>query len=146
MTGTLSYHLRRLPHLGQCEGGVTSDSPRGSRQTTTFRKLPTHAPKAKRKTMYVTCWAKGRVAYQVRLPCNSPTLDEARDVDHRVRRRLVRHVEFRGHRRAVHRLALGQQVLDLPHPAGGREVRAVGRGVRVGLDAPEQLGDRKSTR
>jgi hypothetical protein len=38
-------------HLGQCDGGVMSDSPRGSRQTTTFRKLPTQAPKAKTKMM-----------------------------------------------------------------------------------------------
>jgi hypothetical protein len=51
MTGRLSYHLRVLPHLGQCEGGVTIDSPRGRRQTTTFKKLPTHAPNANRKTM-----------------------------------------------------------------------------------------------
>jgi hypothetical protein len=51
MTGRLSYHLRSLPHLGQCDGGETIDSPRGSRQTTTFKKLPTHVPIAKRKKM-----------------------------------------------------------------------------------------------
>ena len=49
--GTLSYHVSGLSHLGQCDGGETSDSSRGSRQTTTFRKLPMHAPSAKRKKM-----------------------------------------------------------------------------------------------
>ena len=33
------------PHLGQCEGGLTIDSPRGTRQTTTLRKLATKAPR-----------------------------------------------------------------------------------------------------
>jgi hypothetical protein len=44
--------------LGQCDGGVISDSPRGSLHTTTFRKLPTHAPSRKRKTMK-TAWDMG---------------------------------------------------------------------------------------
>src|SRR5437763_16573691 len=57
-TGRLSYHLSRLLHLGQCEAGVTSDSPRGSRQTTTFKKLPIHAPSRNRKTGRVY-WAPG---------------------------------------------------------------------------------------
>jgi hypothetical protein len=47
----LSYHASFVLHLGQCEGGETIDSSRGNRQTTTLRKLPTHAPKAKKKMM-----------------------------------------------------------------------------------------------
>jgi hypothetical protein len=34
----------RVPQFGQCDGGETSDSPRGRRQMTTFRKLPIAAP------------------------------------------------------------------------------------------------------
>src|SRR5262245_3851489 len=37
------------PQPGQRERGDTTDSPRGRRQTTTFRKLPTHAPSANAK-------------------------------------------------------------------------------------------------
>src|SRR6202035_5989698 len=48
----LSYHLSVLLHFGQCEGGVARDSPRGSRHTTTFRKLPMQAPRAKKKMIY----------------------------------------------------------------------------------------------
>src|SRR3712207_5859570 len=72
ITGTLSYHLSRFLHLGQCEGGLDSPSIvlsigpssvssfgscsiRGIRQTTTFKKLPTQAPRAKRKRMKMTC-------------------------------------------------------------------------------------------
>src|SRR5689334_4366022 len=50
-TGMLSYHGSSFSHLGQCDGGVTSDSPRGSRQTTTFKKLPMHAPSTNRETI-----------------------------------------------------------------------------------------------
>src|SRR4051812_15691916 len=32
------------PQLGQCEGGDTTDSPRGTRQITTFRNDPTRRP------------------------------------------------------------------------------------------------------
>src|SRR5687768_14683905 len=75
ITGTLSYHLIGVSHLGQCDGGfdkpsiVRSSAPkvvspsfssiRGSRQTTTFRKDPTHAPTAKRKGMRTRCWGMG---------------------------------------------------------------------------------------
>src|SRR3954467_8489092 len=51
----LSYHRSGVLHFGQCEPGETSDSSRGKRQTTTFKKLPTHAPRAKRKRMKVRC-------------------------------------------------------------------------------------------
>jgi hypothetical protein len=40
----LSRALMRSPQFGQCDGGETIDSPRGTRQMTTFRKLPAHAP------------------------------------------------------------------------------------------------------
>ena len=43
-TGTLSYGLTGAPHSGQCEPGLTSDSPAGTRWATTFRKLPMTAP------------------------------------------------------------------------------------------------------
>jgi hypothetical protein len=43
-TGMLSRAFIRVPQLGQCDGGRTIDSPRGTRQTTTFRKLPAAAP------------------------------------------------------------------------------------------------------
>src|SRR3954470_14947918 len=41
----LSRGLIRSPQFGQCDGGETIDSPRGTRQMTTFRKLPMHAPR-----------------------------------------------------------------------------------------------------
>src|SRR5580765_1002210 len=44
-TGTLSHAAIGAPHDGQRERGDTSDSPRGRRWTTTFRKLPTIRPK-----------------------------------------------------------------------------------------------------
>ena len=40
--------MREL-HLGQCDGGLTIDSPRGTRQITTLRKLAMHAPIQKLK-------------------------------------------------------------------------------------------------
>src|SRR4051812_29950052 len=40
----LSRALIRTSQFGQCDGGATIDSPRGTRQMTTFRKLPRHAP------------------------------------------------------------------------------------------------------
>jgi hypothetical protein len=46
--GTMSGSMRsRWLQLGQWDGGSASDSPRGSRQMQTFRKLPTMAPKTK---------------------------------------------------------------------------------------------------
>ena len=33
-------------HFGQCDGGETIDSPRGTRHATTFRNEATHAPAA----------------------------------------------------------------------------------------------------
>src|SRR4051812_41411116 len=40
----LSRALIRSSQFGQCDGGETIDSPRGTRQMTTFRKLPATAP------------------------------------------------------------------------------------------------------
>src|SRR5689334_5701188 len=77
-TGMLSYHLSGLLHLGQCDGGcdnpsiVFSSGPNtersfgscsicGKRQTTTFKKLPTHAPSAKTKRMKIR-WGSIRFA------------------------------------------------------------------------------------
>src|SRR4051794_23727225 len=40
----LSRALIRFPQFGQCDGGETIDSPRGTRQMTTLRKLPAQAP------------------------------------------------------------------------------------------------------
>jgi hypothetical protein len=42
----LSRGLIRSPQFGQCDGGDTIDSLRGTRQTTTLRKLPTQAPRS----------------------------------------------------------------------------------------------------
>src|SRR3954447_10644590 len=44
--GTLSRARIRSPQFGQCDGGETIDSPRGTRQMTTFRKLPMQAPRS----------------------------------------------------------------------------------------------------
>src|ERR687894_1956817 len=44
-TGTLSYGAIGAPQPGQRERGRTSDSPRGRRWITTFRKLPMSAPR-----------------------------------------------------------------------------------------------------
>src|SRR3954470_17162158 len=55
-TGMLSRQASRCSHLGHREGGVMSDSSRGNRQTTTFKKLPMHAPNAKKKQMKMRCW------------------------------------------------------------------------------------------
>ena len=49
MIGRFSLHVRRWPHFGHRDGGVTTDCPVGRRQTSTFRKLPTHAPKQNAK-------------------------------------------------------------------------------------------------
>src|SRR5208282_640439 len=48
-SGTLSYGAIGFPHLGQCEGGRTMDSPAGIRRMHTFRKLPTTRPSTKAK-------------------------------------------------------------------------------------------------
>ena len=42
----LSRALIRCPQRGQCDGGDTIDSARGTRQMTTLRKLPTQAPRS----------------------------------------------------------------------------------------------------
>ena len=47
--GMFWYHLIGALHLGQCDGGLTIDSPRGTRQITTLRKLAMHAPSPKLK-------------------------------------------------------------------------------------------------
>jgi hypothetical protein len=46
----LHHHLIGVLHFGQCEGGETIDSPRGTRQTTTFRNEPINAPRANENT------------------------------------------------------------------------------------------------
>jgi len=38
------------PHLGQCDRGRTTDSPRGTRQMTTFRNDPMSRPKIPQTT------------------------------------------------------------------------------------------------
>ena len=43
------YHRIGDWHFGQCEGGETIDSPRGTRQMTTFRNEAMHAPSQKEK-------------------------------------------------------------------------------------------------
>ena len=43
-TGTLSYGLTGAPQPGQCDPGLTSDSPAGTRWATTLRKLPMTSP------------------------------------------------------------------------------------------------------
>ena len=47
--GMFWYHLIAALHFGQCDGGLTIDSPRGTRQMTTFKKLAMHAPSPKLK-------------------------------------------------------------------------------------------------
>jgi hypothetical protein len=42
--GMLSQARTGCPHVMQREAGLTTDSPRGTRATTTFRKLPQTAP------------------------------------------------------------------------------------------------------
>src|SRR5437867_4155841 len=126
----LSYQARRCSQTGQRDGGETSDSPRGRRQTTTLRKLPTLAPRAKKKTMKSRCDILGR-----------GILEQPDDVHHRLLRGKIRHVQFGGHDAAVDGLALGGELLDLLHRAG--EVGEAGThqaGGRVGLDSAVELG------
>ena len=47
--GMFWYHRIRALQFGQCDGGLTTLSPRGRRQMQTFRKLATHAPIANEK-------------------------------------------------------------------------------------------------
>ena len=47
--GMFWYHLIGALHLGQCDGGHTIASPRGTRQMTTLRNEAMHAPSAKLK-------------------------------------------------------------------------------------------------
>jgi hypothetical protein len=49
MIGRFSCQDSPHPHFGQRLGGLTTLRPSGRRYATTFRKLPTHAPNAKRK-------------------------------------------------------------------------------------------------
>jgi hypothetical protein len=46
-TGTRSMGFKGVLHLGQCEGGMTMDSPSGRRYMTTFKKLPIKSPSIK---------------------------------------------------------------------------------------------------
>src|SRR5512142_2204471 len=45
-TGTLSRGEMGVSQPGQCDGGATTDSPRGMRQITTFRNEPISRPKS----------------------------------------------------------------------------------------------------
>ena len=54
-TGMLSYHLMGVSHLGQCEGGLESDSPRGSRQITTLPNDPKMSPNRNRVVSQSHC-------------------------------------------------------------------------------------------
>jgi hypothetical protein len=49
-TGMLRYHFISALHLGQCDGGETTLSPRGMRQMQTLRKLAMQDPNANEKT------------------------------------------------------------------------------------------------
>src|SRR5690554_124248 len=49
MIGILSYQRIPASHRGQWLGGCTTESPAGTRKMTTFRKLPTTAPKTNAK-------------------------------------------------------------------------------------------------
>jgi hypothetical protein len=48
-TGMLRYHFISALHLGQCDGGETTLSPRGMRHMQTLRKLAMQAPIPKAK-------------------------------------------------------------------------------------------------
>jgi hypothetical protein len=48
--GILSYQRMGDPHWGQCEPGLMIDSPLGTREMQTFRKLPKRRPKRKAKS------------------------------------------------------------------------------------------------
>ena len=47
--GMFWYHLISALHFGQCDGGLTIDSPRGTRQMTTLRNEAMQAPNPKLK-------------------------------------------------------------------------------------------------
>src|SRR3954468_7897994 len=49
MTGMLSRGAISVPQAGQCDGGRTMDSPRGTRQMTTLRNEPMRRPKIPQK-------------------------------------------------------------------------------------------------
>src|SRR5262245_59239360 len=55
--GTLSYHRSPIPHLGQCDGGRTTDSfgSAPQRRMHTLRKLPITAPNNAAMTMNSGC-------------------------------------------------------------------------------------------
>ena len=48
--GMFCHHVIGALHFGQCDGGETIDSPRGTRQTTTLRNEAIAAPIANAKT------------------------------------------------------------------------------------------------
>src|SRR3954452_952095 len=53
-TGTLSRGEIGVSQPGQCEGGRTTDSPRGTRQMTTLRKEPMTRPRSATRTRRTT--------------------------------------------------------------------------------------------
>jgi hypothetical protein len=51
--GMFCHHLIAAPHFGQCDGGLTIDSPRGTRHMTTLRNDAMHAPSQNEKNARV---------------------------------------------------------------------------------------------
>src|SRR5688572_13652052 len=135
----LSNHASRVLHFGHRDGGETSDSFRGNRQTTTLRKDPTHAPKANAKRMKMR-WEsiyslslRERVGVRARISSGSrfneslrttsaltqplpegeePKSDHPCHVFHRFFQIEIRHVQLRRHHVAIERLADRQHLLD----------------------------------
>src|SRR5688500_3605467 len=119
--GMLSRAASRVRQIGQCEGGVISDMPSGSRHTTTFRKLPMHAPSAKTNRITTTCWATDMLVCcstgvspvsvfqkkaRARRPCHTSLASRAhsqhaRDVHADLFHAQVRDLQLGGHHLAV---------------------------------------------
>ena len=57
------HHLIGALHFGQCDGGRTIDSPRGTRQATTFRNEAIEAPSPKAKTQRIVLSSGSISAY-----------------------------------------------------------------------------------
>src|SRR3954468_16737802 len=75
-TGMSSRGVIGSPHLGQCDRGRTTDSPRGTRQITTLRNDPISRPNTPQTTaMYVVTASSYRVGIAERV----------RDTEHQLR-------------------------------------------------------------
>src|SRR4051795_1217831 len=83
-TGTLSRARTRTSQAGQCEGGATTLSPRGTRQTTTLRKEPTARPTTASPRSKNSIALLLTVREQSRLPGGGPVVRSQV-----VRRRLI---------------------------------------------------------